>query len=169
MKTNRIKVNLRAFTILEMMVALVLTALAVSFVYAAIRFVQGQGDALAARLGAFGEFNRLQRALQTDARAAAEIRYNGAGIDFLADDMATHYLLLDSHCVRLTAAVADTFRIRVDSLACWFAGERQMAMQGMADETAFFVNVHGHAVPLSVQKHYDAATLTRLTDTITTE
>ncbi|SEK54907.1 PulJ/GspJ family protein [Parapedobacter koreensis] len=157
------KHRLRAFTIVETMVALVLTALAISFVYAAIRYVQRQRDTLSGQLDRYGEFNRLHGALQADADDADEIRYNADGIDFYRDHRAIQYLVSDSLCIRHEGIVADTFRIRVDSVGCWFAGQRLETAGQLADQGVLSVAIADRPLTITVSKWYDAATLIQLT------
>ncbi|WP_257668265.1 PulJ/GspJ family protein [Parapedobacter tibetensis] len=162
--TNRKHIRLKAFTVIELMVALVLTALAISFVYAGIRFVHRQNTALTQQLAHFDEFNRLHRALQSDANGADEIRYYGTGIDFQSRDKAVSFIPIDSVCIREVSGVAaDTFNIRVDSMACWFEGMRLEGTGSPLDRAAIHVSVFGNPLAIALEKVYDAATLIDLT------
>ncbi|MFC3197335.1 type II secretion system protein J [Parapedobacter deserti] len=156
--------KLQAFTIIETMIALVLTALTISFVYAGIRFAQRQGDTMAQQLESFGEFNRLHRALQADTKRSGEIRYRDSELSFLAGDRIIEYVLGDSLCIRHEGFIADTFHIRIDSVASWYDRSRLKGTTGLlADQAALYVQVRGRSLPITIYKQYDAATLMQLT------
>lgn len=158
--------KLRAFTIIETMVALVLTALTISFVYVGIRFAQQQSNTLTRQLDTFGEFNRLHRALQTDAERTGEIRYGDRQLTLYGGDRIIYYAVSDSDslCIRHEGSAADTFYIRVDSVASWFGGRRlEGVAEPVADQAALYVQVRDRSLPITINKQYDAATLMRLT------
>lgn len=158
--------KLRAFTIMETMVALVLTALTISFVYAGIRFAQRQGNTVTRQLDTFGEFNRLHRALQADTERTGEIHYRDRELSFLTPERTIGYVLSDSLCIRREGAIADTFDIRIDSAASWFERTRLEGTTGlMADQVALYVRVRDRSLSITITKQYDAATLMRLTQT----
>ncbi|MBK1442017.1 prepilin-type N-terminal cleavage/methylation domain-containing protein [Parapedobacter sp. ISTM3] len=156
------KHRLHAFTMVEIMVALVLTALAISFVYTAVRLVQRQSDTLASQLDRYGEFNRFHRALQADAEDADEMQYNGTGIDFIGRQRLVQYSVSDTLCVRHEGMVADTFRIRADSLRCWFGGQQLETAGQVVDLSIFSVSIEDKPLSITISKWYDAATLIRL-------
>ncbi len=161
--------KLRAFTIIETMVALVLTALAISFVYAAVRFVKQHQDGLAKQLDTFGEFNRLHSALQTDAGMANELQISEMGIELNLADRSILYHAVDSVCIRYAGALADTFRIRVDSVAYWFEGQRRETTGNTIDEGTIYVSMHSQSLPIAIYKRYDAASLIKLTQSTSHE
>ncbi|MGK6353467.1 PulJ/GspJ family protein [Parapedobacter sp. DT-150] len=156
--------RLQAFTIMEMMVALVLTALAVALVYAGLRFVQRQGEQFSRQLGDFGEVNRLHSAIQTDAGAAGELRREESGLAFYRKDKLIQYSIMDSICVRYDGTVADTFHVQVDSLGGWFLGRRQESIGGVLDHATLYAAPGNRHLSIVVRKQYDAATLIHLTD-----
>ncbi len=159
---NAHRYRIAASTIIEMMVALVLTALAISFIYAGYRYIQRQGNGVTQHLLAFGEVDRFYRALQADNLAADEIRYGSYGIDFgTGEAREVVYLVADSLCIRQTGQATDTFRVQLDSLVCWLADERQETERGLVDACYFYLHQNGKPVPLVVRKTYDAAARTR--------
>lgn len=162
---NDISTRLRAFTVIELMVALVLTALAISFVYAGLRFVQRQSNGLTQQLTGFEEFNRLHTALQADAIQADEIWYSEHGIDFHSPLRTVRFAPLDTVCIRqVSGLTTDTFHIRVDSIACWFLNENRHGAPGPIDEASIHVALQGHPLPITLRKAYDAHTLFTLTN-----
>ncbi len=160
------KNRIAAFTIMEVMVALVLTALAMSFIFAGIRFVQRQSASLTHQLEASGEIDRFYYALQTDVHRTSEIRYQQDGIVFSEMDTAIHYLPADSICIRYTRHLTDTFRVSIDSISCWFAGRRQETQGGPIDELSVYLTQHNRPLSVWVQKPYDMAARMRLTDSL---
>jgi len=156
---NRNPHKLPAFTIMETMVALVLTALTISFVYVGIRFVQRQGGILSHQLDTFGQFSRFHRVFQADAGRADEVRYHSPrSLAFYNENRVVLYTASDSLCIRDNGFAADTFQIRVDSIACWFGGMRQEVVDGLVDQSTFYVSVSDKSLPLSIQNHYSSET-----------
>ncbi|MFC7526920.1 type II secretion system protein J [Parapedobacter sp. GCM10030251] len=157
---NRNLHKLPAFTIMETLVALVLTALTISFVYVGIRFVQRQGGVLSQQLDTFGQFSQFHHVFQADAGRADQIRYRPPlGLEFHNENRTILYTASDSVCIRDNGLTADTFQIRVDSIACWFGGARQEVEGGLVDQGTFFISVSDRSLPLSIQKHYSSETL----------
>ena len=160
------KHRIPAFTVIEVMVALVLTALVISFIFGGIRFLQRQSDTLVRRLEISGEVDRFYRALQTDANRASEIRCGIDEMEFSGKDSTIYYQLNDSVSIRKADLLADTFRIRIDSLACWFAGGKQEPDHDQVDEICIYLSQNNRPVPIWIRKHYDMATRMRLTDSL---
>lgn len=157
---NRDPHKLPAFTIMETMVALVLTALTISFVYVGIRFVQRQSGVLSQQLDKFGQFSQFHLVFQADAGRADEIRYHPPlGLEFHNENRTILYTASDSLCIRRDGLAADTFQIRIDSIACWFSRERQDAGGGLVDQGTFFISVSDKSLPISIHKHYSSETL----------
>src|SRR5690606_31104272 len=151
--------RIAAFTVIETMVALVLTALALSLIFTGIRFVNSQSETFTSHLAASGETDRLYHALQADANRAAEVRQFPGGLDFRKADTSVYYFATDSLFVRQTDHLADTFRIRIDSIAYWFLNRRQEGQSETVDECSIYVTGNQHAAPLLIRKTYDVATL----------
>lgn len=165
---KRLNYRLSAFTVIEVMVALILTALAISLIFTGIRLAKRQSDALAHRFTASGEIDRFYAALQTDASRASEIRRFPEGLDFRRTDTSVLYLVADSLCVRKIDHITDTFHVQIDSMACWFLNKRQENQLGVVDECSLQVTINNRSAPLLVRKTYDMTTLMDLTDSTDT-
>ncbi|MEC3882011.1 PulJ/GspJ family protein [Parapedobacter sp. 10938] len=151
--------KLNAFTIMETMVALVLTGLVIVMVYSSIGTLLQQADTLAAKLNNFGELNRLQQALMTDNRDAQTLYFNGESVEFKRPAINITYVLTDSLCIRKTELTSDTFHVHVDSTAFWFEGSRQNTFGGMVDAGTIFITKSGTCYPITFAKHYGSNTL----------
>ena len=152
--------KLAAFTIMETLVALVLTALTISFFYVGIRFVQRHGGVLAQQLNTFGHVSQFYHVFQADAGRADEVRYHPPlGVEFRNRNHTIIYTASDSLCIRDNGISADTFRIRIDSITCWFSRARQTVGDGLIDQGTFFISVSNGSLPISIRKHYSSETL----------
>lgn len=160
--------RISAFTVIETMVALVLTALAISFIFTGIRLVNRQNETLTSQLAASGEIDRLYHALQTDTYRASEIRRFPEGLVFRMADTSVYYLNGDSLCIRRIGHLTDTFRIQIDSMAYWLLNKQQENQSGAIDACSMYVIRNDRSTPLLIRKTYDMATLMYLTDSTTT-
>ena len=163
---KRMENRLAAFTVIEMMVALALTALAIALIFSAFRLIEGQRAALADQFSSSAEIDRLYRSLQTDTRRATAIRRSSNGLGFQSTGVSIHYLLSDSLCIRQVNQLPDTFRVQVDSVAYWFLRKRQQQEMGAVDECGIYLSTSTGSSPLLIHKTYDMATLMQLTDSI---
>ncbi|MEC3878630.1 PulJ/GspJ family protein [Parapedobacter sp. 10938] len=165
---ERLNRRIPAFTVIETMVALVLTALVISFIFTAMRWVNRQSGTLTAQLAASGEMDRLYHALQTDTDRSSEIRRFPDGLVFRRADTSVYYLNVDSLCIRRIGHLTDTFRVQIDSLAYWFLNSRQETPRGVVDACSMYVTRNNRATPVFIRKTYDMAALMYLTDSTTT-
>ena len=161
---KRLNYRLSAFTVIEVMVALILTALAISLIFTGIRLAKRQSDTLMGQFTDSGEIDRLYAALQADASRASEIRRLPQGLDFRRADTIVLYLFADSLCVRKIGHSTDTFCVQIDSMACWFLNKPRENQLGVVDECTLQVSINNRSAPLLVRKTYDMATLMGLTD-----
>src|SRR3546814_7124539 len=89
--------RISAFTVIETMVALVLTALAISFIFTGIRLVNRQNKTLTSKLAASGEIDRLYHELQTATYRASEIRRFPEELVFRKADTFVDYQIGSAH------------------------------------------------------------------------
>jgi type II secretory pathway component PulJ len=110
----------RAFTIMELAIAMVISAIVVGFCYYAWLFVRRQTITYQARSRLVNEYYLLSTALQRDAERADAIKdeLDKGHVEFIHEGGAAGYLFNRLSVMRGTADVQDTFRIKaaIDSV-----------------------------------------------------
>jgi prepilin-type N-terminal cleavage/methylation domain-containing protein len=124
--------RLSAFTLLELLVALVVTALLVGMGYAALRLVQGQQRAITRRTALLGQLSTWQALLATDFAAGTAVEATADEVRCFRRTGLVVYRWQDSTLLRTQGELTDTFPSPVREYAYFWQGLPRQ--QGLLDE-----------------------------------
>ncbi|MEH6305262.1 hypothetical protein RYH73_06385 [Olivibacter sp. CPCC 100613] len=152
--------KLPAFTIIELVVALLLMTIVVAVAYAALALTSKQLGGLQQRFGIDNEHRLLQHALQQDFEAADRITQQEGHLIFRSPVNTIHYELLDSAIVRHGPdETRDSFHFALDSAFVGFESREQIEENGLIDELRLQLKSNKNSYPIYVHKVYDAVNL----------
>lgn len=128
--------RLEAFTVLELLVVLVVSALLFSMAYAALHAVQRQQRTIERKSAALGQLSRWQAALNADfdAGTVVELANDQVRCRRPQGEVSYTYSYADSVLVREQTGVVDTLGLPVRQCTFFWAGEPRTA--GLVDEIA---------------------------------
>jgi len=145
---NKMK-RYRAFTIMELAVAMVISGIVVGFCYYAFLFVRRQSARYGEKSRVMNEYYLLSTAMEKDAARADRITdtADGHGVTFMNAGGVVEYLFGDGVVVREGGGPPDTFRIKaaIDSVrylndSLRLVGTVFLRAEMEAGEVDFFVN-----------------------------
>lgn len=152
--------KLKAFTIMELMVALVLTALVIAVAFTVFSLSTKQFTLLTKRFEVDNEYTLLQYTLQLDMQHADYLSLNENGFKCVNNNDQINYLLLDSIILRQhLSGTVDSFYFKIDSVSLNFEKRYQPAIDGLIDEVHLTLGRDERAFIIHQRKHYDAKTL----------
>ena len=149
--------RLRAFTLLEMLVVLTVSALLFSLAYAALGLVQRQQRAYEARTAALGLVSTWQNALAADLRAARRVEVSGDELRCQRPAGLVVYALRDSILVRQQGEVLDSLPLPVRAGTYFWRG--QPRRQGLIDEVSLLLLAARDTFYVEATTHYAAQQL----------
>jgi prepilin-type N-terminal cleavage/methylation domain-containing protein len=149
--------RLNAFTLLELLVALVVTALLIGMGYAALRLVQGQQRAIQHKASLLGQLSTWQTLLAADFASGRPIEATETEIRCLRPMGPVVYYWLDSTLVRTQGEVTDTFPGPIREYAYFWQG--QPRRQGLIDEIALTTVLAQDTFYLQARASYAAQAL----------
>lgn len=155
--------TLRAYTIIETLIAMSLTALTIGLILTSIRLIDAHQRQFRRKMDVYTEYMRLHNALQKDTHHAENIGIVDHAITFMRDGKFIRYHRLDTLYIRQERGLTDTFHIRTDSIDSWFLAQRLTDSTGPLDEATLFLHIDGNLHSISISKRYDAAMTMRLT------
>lgn len=155
------RTKLKAFTIIEMIVALILMAIVVSIAFAALSLTNKQLYSFQKRFDTMSDYRLLQNALSQDMQHAESVTREAHTLRCINDQQQVLYTFEDSVVVRQDAASStDSFFFQVDSVFLGFEGTLQQKEGGLIDEIRLSLKRKEEAFTVHQRKNYDASTLT---------
>lgn len=126
--------RLKAFTVLELLVVLVVSALLFGMALAALRLVQRQQQRIEGRSAVLGQISTWQATMAADFRASQSVELAHDRIRCQRADGPIFYTYSypDSTFVREQGEVSDTLRLPIRACAYWWQGQARTA--GFIDE-----------------------------------
>jgi len=152
--------KLKAFTVIEMIVALILVAIVVSIAFAALSLTNKQLYSFQRRSSTMSDYRLLQNALSQDIRHAERVTGQARTLRCTKDRWQVLYTFEDSVIIRQdTALSTDSFFFKVDAVFMGFEGALQQEEGGLIDEIRLFLKQKKEAFIVHQRKSYDAGTL----------
>ena len=161
--------RLNAFTVLELLVVLVISALLFSLAYAALRAVQRQQGAIERKSALLGHISTWQTALAADFDT-------GTGVAVSQDQVRCQrpaglviytYSYPDSTLVREQGELLDTFRLPIRQCAYFWQGQPRTAgpideisLLGITTQDTFCLQAHAHYSAQQLVPAFDSASPT---------
>ncbi|MCB2411143.1 PulJ/GspJ family protein [Hymenobacter lucidus] len=149
--------RLRSFTLVELMLALVLSALIFGMAYAGLRIVQQQQQLFQQKAQILGQVSTLQTVLIRDFDRASSITAVDNRVQCTQQARMVEYHWLDSVVTRQQGEVTDTFQLPLLSVDYYFQAQPQQA--GLIDEVALAVVVLKDTFHLQAATTYSAGQL----------
>jgi len=151
--------RLSAFTLLELMIAMALSAVLMSTAYLALHLVQRQQHMASRTLSAVAQVSALQGLLTQDFRRARSVRVDGERVYCQQADRLIEYVLLDSCILRHQAAVQDTFFVSVLDYQYLSKAQPLTTRHGLVDEVTLTIQSLRDTLVLQAAVRYDAQSL----------
>lgn len=153
--------RLSAFTVLELLLVMVVSALLFSMAYAALRMVQRQQRAIERKSAALGQVSTWQTALEADFQPGAIIAVADDQVRCEREGRQVIYTFRDSVLVREQGEVIDTLLLPVRECTCYWQGQSRTS--GLIDELAITAGTAARdTFYLQASVHYAAQQLVPL-------
>ena len=134
---RRLPYRLSAFTVLELLIVMVVSALLFGMAYAALRMVQRQQRAIERKSAALSQVSTWQAALTADFRTGAVIAVADDQLRCEGEGRQVLYTLQDSALMREQGEVVDTLPMPVRECTYYWQGRPRTS--GLIDELAIVV------------------------------
>ncbi|QHS56501.1 prepilin-type N-terminal cleavage/methylation domain-containing protein [Mucilaginibacter sp. 14171R-50] len=159
--------HLKAFTLTEMIMVMLLTAIVVAMAYEVLRIVYKTHAAFAAKNERVNDVERLEHWLRRDFQKAEVILGNDHSVRLLSTGDTVSYVFADSLVIRRAVRV-DSFRIATSDLVTAFRAQPVQAAgeQMPIDELTFSILLEKQQLPENFFKWYSATQLINLTNGI---
>lgn len=159
--------RINAFTVLELLIALLISAMVISLAYAA--FIRWNAVFMRWRDGtiALDSGRLLERALRVDLNQGTFANYTDGLLSINNMDGSTvEYHIGDSSTVRMHhTGVRDTFAFSIDSVQTRHPDPVLTAVPGLISGLTLFYTGPRGQVTITLAKHYDSKTLLTLEET----
>lgn len=159
MNNNRVK----AFTIMEMTVAMLLASIVIGMTYAIYSIVANSYNTFNVKNNKMAIVLRVDELLKKDFLSADLILKNEHGFLFRKGNQLINYEMQSDFIVRSNIAI-DTFKVKTDSLSMSFetmplpdVGESER--QSRIDDIKFLVLYENEKIPYNYHKQYSAVNL----------
>lgn len=152
-----LKTRVEAFTILELVVGMALSAILFSMAYLALRLVQQRESATLQSARQLNQVASLQALLEQDFHAATQVQALDA--DRLRCQFSNHtveYELLDSAIVRRHLEASDSFALQAVEHHWYYKGVPAQNSNGLVDEAILTVVSARDTFDIQAAAHLDA-------------
>jgi Tfp pilus assembly protein PilE len=161
---KKIKHRLPAFTIMELTVAMLISAIVIAITYTAFSMVSGSYVSYTAKHNEMAVLIRLDELLKKDFIKADDIYQEQDGVRFLLKQQPISYRFEPGEVIRIST-VTDTFKVATDALILSF--ERQPLSSetstdqelNRVDELAFSIVYQKEKFPYHYLKQYSSKNL----------
>jgi len=155
------RTKLKAFTLLELLVTLLISSLLVGILYSSLYFIYKRYGELSKRSEGLLEVSSFRRALTHDFKTSAFNLAGASAVACLTDSSRTEYLFEEDYVLRI---YEDAVVTQVDTflLACtppqFFRDKQEVYNEGELVEALTFEALTGEEkYPFSIQRNYSAA------------
>lgn len=159
MNKNRVK----AFTVLEMTIAMLLASIVIGMTYAIYSIVANSYNSFNVKNDKMAEILRVDELLKKDFLSADIILKNESGFLVKRAEQLTNYEIQPDFIIRSSIAI-DTFKVKTDSLNMSFqtiplieVGEKDE--QNRINDIKFFILHENQKIPYNYHKQYSAVNL----------
>ena len=149
--------RVKAFTIMEITVAMLISALVIAITYTCYTIVYQSYTSYQSRQSKLAEINQFTQTLTRDLERS-EIVLLRADTIIIKNESIT-YQIRPEYTLR-TKGITDTFKVKTADLACFFEGRALNAESaGLADEISFTIIVGDAKIPYHYLKSYSSQNL----------
>lgn len=152
--------KISAYTLMEVTVAMLLSALTITICYSAYGIVTNYFSIFEEKNALATEALLLRHTLERDAERSEYLLRTSDGFVFLQDSMNVNYVFTDTAILRrLNELHTDTFKFQTNQLKSSFEGI-EIAEPDTIDQLGFKLNLKkGNVVSIQLNKHYSATAL----------
>jgi type II secretory pathway component PulJ len=152
--------KIKAYTLMEVTVAMLLSALTITICYSAYGIVGSYFKTFQGKNELANEVLALRHALDRDMERSDYILQTTEGFEFLLDSTSITYTFSDKAiCRRLNELHTDTFRLEASELKSFFESEEIMATDTIDQINFKLALTKDVAVSIQANKHYSATAL----------
>jgi prepilin-type N-terminal cleavage/methylation domain-containing protein len=155
--------RLHAFTLLELLITMAVSAILMSMGYMALRIVQQQQHTAEHRLRELSQANTFQWLLARDFRRAQQVSVTAGELSCHFPGYDVAYLVQDSSVVRRQFEVTDTFTLPVLQVQYWLKGKPVSDTGSLLDEVSFTLRYRQDTLRLQACTWYAAEQLLLVT------
>jgi hypothetical protein len=157
------KGKLKAYTLLELTIAMLLTGLVISITYASYNLIVKSHLSFSKKNNELTVLTTLDYLLKKDIAQAVLITKTATGIILIKRDVRVHYQFQPDFIVRVTTR-SDTFKVKTDDIIATFEGtpvndNPEPQKLDHIDELQFNVHFHQEKIPYIYHKVYSAVNL----------
>jgi prepilin-type N-terminal cleavage/methylation domain-containing protein len=150
--------RLRAFTLLEITVAMLLTGVLATLAYG----ILGTFNSIAQRSFGLGDelqqVRDLQQALIADSDRAISLVTTADGLAFMTALDQARYTRMGSGLLRTVGEHVDTFQVSVTEFRGYWRGQRVTGNNLPVEQLDLIAEVDNDTITISITQHYDAIT-----------
>lgn len=150
MKLNK---KIKAFTLSEMIIVLILTSIVVGMAFSVLNLVQKHMDSIQRNFNKTTELNKLEAVLNLDFNRYSKVSYNGLEneINFSSPIDSVSYQFYDNMIIKET----DTFNVQLQNKLFYFDGEK--VLNGKMDAIKLVTSRDSQNQVLFIYKKNDAS------------
>jgi type II secretory pathway component PulJ len=152
----KIKSRVPAFTILEMVITMMISALIMGFALTAYLLILRANASIQQKNGWTVEVLQLDKTIQRDIDRGLKVLKTTNGIMITDSADSVSYAFNAAYIVRISRRI-DTTKLQVEDLQTVF--EQQPAEKGLVDEISFKVTCNQQTIFLIFHKYYSSADL----------
>jgi hypothetical protein len=158
------KLNLKAYTILEITITMIISAIVISITYTAFGIVSGAYSQYKTDQEGLLELTQLDGLLRKDCAMAKRITNGADGMIFTGEDKRVVYVFSPSNVIR-TSGIIDTFKVATQDFSTSFEhlsvahSEGAQSDSTIIDELSFEIVYKNRLLPYIYHKQYSSADL----------
>ena len=158
------KLNLKAYTILEITITMIISAIVISLTYTAFGIVSSSYNQYRKDQDGILELTQLDKLLKKDCTMAKRITTGPDGLIFTEEDKRVVYIFSGAYVTR-TSGIIDTFRISTQNFKTEFeqlpTAQREEVQPDSTDidEISFEIRYKNRAIPYIYHKQYSSEDL----------
>lgn len=152
--------SLKAFTILELVIAMMISAIVIAIAYTGLKMVLRSFHAFSKRYEQTMVMLKLNELLTKDIDRSEAVRSGDEGISMTGSGQSVHYRFEGDELIR-TAVKSDTFRIKASDVRMAFEGVPigETSFSNLIDDLYFTSSVGMRKVPHHFHKRYSSEQL----------
>jgi len=161
--------RLNAFTIMEVTIAMLVTAIVIGITYTAYTIISKSFIDFKAKNEDIALLTRIDQVMKRDFDRAVMIEADNTGIEMINNNkLPVHYEITSTYIVRKTIT-ADTFKVQIQDIKVLFEKQEKNTMtesgnlskdeSNRIDELSFTVNYKNDLIPFHFNKKYSSVNL----------
>ncbi|TKC12046.1 hypothetical protein FA048_00050 [Pedobacter polaris] len=152
--------KISAYTLMEVTVAMLLSALTITICYSAYGIITSYFKSFQDKNALADEVLALRHTLDRDSEKSNYMLKTDEGFEFLQDSSIIIYSFTDQHILRRLSEVhTDTFKLQAVELQRFFESQEIVAADTIDQISFKLVLTKDHTVSIQVNKYYSAAAL----------